>query len=86
METRRANLRYADSDGNRSATKRCIKEANQGIGGGGGNPKKGGSHLRTSKLKRYKFVDDEKRNYSIKLLCLVMQVSQSGRFALGAND
>ncbi len=45
------------------------------------NLKKGDADLRQRKLKRYKFIDDEKKNYPFKLLCRVMQVLPSGYYA-----
>ena len=43
--------------------------------------KKGGTRLRQRILKRCKFINDEKQNYPLKLLCRVMQVSSSGYYA-----
>ena len=37
------------------------------------HPKKGGAYLRQRKLKRYKFIDNEKKHYSMRILCRVME-------------
>ncbi len=39
------------------------------------------NYLRQRKLKRYRFIDQEKVNYPIKMLCWVMEVSPSGYYA-----
>ena len=51
------------------------------MGEGGRNSKKGDTYLRQRKLKRDKFIDDEKKNYPFKILCRVMEVSISGYYA-----
>ena len=60
---------------------RSPEETEPGVGTGGRNLKKGGTHLRQRKLKRYAFIDGEKKNYRLKLLCRVMKVSASGYYA-----
>ncbi len=42
------------------------------------NSKKGSSYLRQRKLKRYSFIDKEKSNFPVRLLCQVLEVSPSG--------
>ncbi len=38
-------------------------------------------NLRQRKLKRYAFIDQERKNYPLKILCRVMEVSASGYYA-----
>ena len=45
------------------------------------HPEKGGTHLRAGKLKRFIFIDSEKTNYPITMLCRVMAVSPGGYYA-----
>jgi putative transposase len=52
-----------------------------GIEDGERNLKKGGTDFRQRKLKRYCFIDQEKKNYPFKLLCQVLKVSPSGYYA-----
>ena len=42
--------------------------------------KKATLNLRARKLKRYKFIGDERKNYPLKILCRVMEVSPSGYY------
>jgi hypothetical protein len=72
-------------DGKQSGTQlseiEALKKRNRELEQEVAHSKKGDAYFRQRKLKRYAFIDGEKRNYPLKLLCRVMQVSASGYYA-----
>ena len=59
-----------------------LEKREQAIEDGDRNHKKGDGLLRKrSKIVRYRFIDVEKTNYPIAILCTVMKVSRSGFYA-----
>jgi putative transposase len=79
---RRAALNNGDGikSGAELAEAAALKKRIRETGAGEWNLKKGGTYLRQRKLKRYEFIDKEKANHPVKLLCRMMQTSVSAYY------
>jgi putative transposase len=81
VETSGFNERRRQPERSRNKRDRSLEETQPRVGAGGRNLKKGDADHRLWKLKRYAFIDDEKRTYPLRILCRVMEVSAGGYYA-----